>query len=94
MAHLRYIKQVARKDLAEEMIGDILIDKPGLPEVDQCLLSCLFLHMQPKLPELSNINEWGQLPIGRISDELLKSLLLRAAQRDFPNNCEVCCYWT
>lgn len=71
---LSYIRQVARKDFTAELIGEIVIDKPFLPEVDQYLLSYLFSHIQSELPELKDIEGWGQLPIAGISDALLNYL--------------------
>jgi len=50
----------------------------------------LFAHMKEELPQLENINNWKDLKVNNITEDLVHRLSLRAAQKEFLGKCEVC----
>lgn len=90
IARFKYIKQVARKDLEEELIGEVVINNPSLPECDTYLLDALFSHMRSDIRQLNNKKGWSELTIGEIDKQLLDRLALRANQHKFLDTCNIC----
>ncbi|MCK5434586.1 MAG: hypothetical protein KAI42_04825 [Dehalococcoidales bacterium] len=79
-------------------LTDQTIAKVAVENDDRTLVSVLksleavwlFTHMKEELPILKNISSWGDLKVNDITDDLVHTLSLRAARKEFPGKCEVC----
>ena len=90
----RELERALRGARKYELVRGEKIDEGRLRDWDQFMLECLLAHVRfEKLP-LNHLNSWYDVELTDVTDELLKILLVRAANKDFKGKCEVCKSWS
>lgn len=91
---LRSIKQYAPEK--NEMIGALVVDydQPDFLEFwDDFPAKALLSHLQAELPELQNLDRWGNLRVSDITEGLLDMLSVKAIHKEFQGKCAICEDW-
>ena len=79
--------------LTDQTIAEVAVendDRTLVSVLKSLEAAWLFTHVKEELPILKNISTWGDLKVNDITDDLVHTLSLRAARKDFRGKCEVC----
>lgn len=78
------------------LIDEINLEKDDLKTIgffqDQLVIG-LFTHLKHDLPELASFSRWEDLRVKDITFELTNKISMKAARREFKDECRVCEVW-